>query len=699
MRSIFIAGWLALLHGTLEASLQPAINIRLEQPSYANGVLSTELGGVLEHKGLRIQARRIVYHHTLSGGPLSQLYAEGDLAVELNGRLFVGRSLEFDFLTREGTLELGKTQYGAWYLSGARILLHADGSFSVESAKITTCEQERQAISLAASKLLLREGRFHAENVRVKLFEWPLIWFPRLAATLKSLPRFPVHLKFSWRGPQGPMASMRYRLAGWSGGYAGLRIDYILRQGWGGALEVTHQSPDDNTRILSHNYVVTDTRLDCPIKQRRFRVEGLIKNRWLDRHSYTAIQWDKLSDPQMASDYPESYFDLQVPLRTEIFNTHTRENLLATLDARLRVNNFQSINQLLPAAHVVPQPQLLAPRGYLVASPIRLAFQDYQYAKGTLLRDFHSGRFAYTPSLGRSFRIKELILAPTLGFNGVVYSDSPNDQAEFVHQLLFDLDCRAPLARRYAGGLHRLEPYLHWQYSSGTGVPFQDQYLFDLRDGYQQLSILRSGIISHYRPCIGQLQQLRAELYADTFLVNSPYPQRTPKAFCNIEALGANLTANIFAGWDFVHGMVDTCNIRAGWTISDDAAVQLEYRHRSPWCWRKCNFDNYVLDCSVPPDSLVESPLSDRRSSALFSTFCRFTPSLATRIQAYANWDRITEPANYGSRFELFTLLQCNIMLKITAEFTNLENRFSISLALTNRSDSPRPLNPFKVIR
>ena len=629
------------------------------------------------------------------------LDASGDLAVESSGRLFVGESLSYDFLTHEGEIVDGRTQYGSWYLSGSRILLHADGSFEVFDAKLTTCEQAHGSLELAASKLLLlKGGTLSAQNLRVQVFDLPLVWFPALKAKLKSLPRFPVQYKFYWRGPQGPMASMRYRLISWTGGYLGLRLDYLIRKGWGGALEVTHVTPDDSTKILSRNYLATDSSLNCSCPERRFRVEGLLRTKWRDGRTTSYIQWDKLSDADMASDYPESYFDLQVPLRTEWYNTHTRNNFIVNFDGRLRVNNYQTVNQLLPALQVVPLPMRGGfGRGFLHA-PIRLAFQDYQYARCIPLPGFHSGRISFVPRMSWPMAAKGLLVTPSAGFRGVYYSDSPCEDPVWATQALANVDARYPLVRRFSLGEHRLEPYIHWDYSSAPGLPFNRQFLFDIQDGYHQLSILRLGTLSTWRPWRSDwISQWRANVYADAFLADSPYFDRIPKAFCELEGGGPRLSVNCLAGWDFVHRLVDTFNLTVGWTCNEDIAIKAELRHRSPWAWRKANWDSYVLDCSVSPDLLVDSPLSDRRTAALMQTFLRFTPTISARAQAYAIWGRPCEPATHGIRLDVFSLLSCNIMLKGTAEFTNLESRFAISLALTNTSQAPRPLNPFKVVR
>ncbi len=681
--------------------MRSPLDIRLNHPTLAHGVLTTESGGVLSQGDLRIQAERILYSHSLTSEPLSYLQAEGELAVEMGGRLFVGERLMYDFLSKEGEILCGRTQYGPWYLEGSRILLHADGSFEVFDARISTSESVRPLISLNASQLLLsRGGKMSAENLRVQLLHVPLMWFPKLKATLKNLPRFPVQFKFYWRGPQGPMASMRYRLASWKGGYLGLRLDYILRRGWGGAAELTHESPDKTTRILSRNYLVTDDSLNNPCKRKRFRVEGLIQTRWRDGHTSSYIQWDKLSDKAMASDYPESYFDLQVPMRSEFYNLHERESFLINFDGRLRLNNFQSINQLLPAGQLTLLPSWLSPAGGVVESVFRGAFQDYKYAVCTPVPGFSSGRVSYQPRVSLPIRAGIGTCVFSGGFNGVFYSDSPRREATWVAQGLFGTDLRFPLQRAYSRGLHRIEPFLQWNYTSSPGIRFSEQYLFDINDGFQQLSILRPGFSSEWIPwqSVG-MDRLRVSAYADAFLVNSPYSNPVPKAFLECSAVAPRLSLELFAGWDFVHSLVDTFNLQAGWTFNENLALKAEFRHRSPWAWRKADFDNYVLDCSVRPDSLVCSPLSDPRNAAMAQAFVRFTPRLSTRLQAYANWGRPCEPSNAGVRIDLFSLFQGNIMLKGTAEITNLESRFAINVALTNQSESPRPLNPFKVVR
>ncbi|MCB1106462.1 MAG: hypothetical protein KDK76_00020, partial [Chlamydiia bacterium] len=86
----------------LTASLCGAqeFTVDLKDPQYHHGVISTHNGGVITSPELRVQARHIVYTNRLEKGEtIHRLVAEGDLMLESGGHTYVGRRLEYDFVT------------------------------------------------------------------------------------------------------------------------------------------------------------------------------------------------------------------------------------------------------------------------------------------------------------------------------------------------------------------------------------------------------------------------------------------------------------------------------------------------------------------------------------------------------------------------------------------------------------------------
>src|SRR6185295_14936706 len=109
--------------------------IDLRNPTYRNGVIYTDEGGVVKGKDLRIQAREIEYTRKKDDGQeIHHIVASGDLMIQYKDRVFVGKRFEYDFMTNTGVVFEGKTFFSLWYISGERIELNADGTYEVENA-------------------------------------------------------------------------------------------------------------------------------------------------------------------------------------------------------------------------------------------------------------------------------------------------------------------------------------------------------------------------------------------------------------------------------------------------------------------------------------------------------------------------------------------------------------------------------------
>src|SRR5579883_1628302 len=109
--------------------------VNLKDPTFSKGSITTTQGGVIEAEDLRIQAKKIEYtNKTENGLPVKKVVAEGDLLLEYRNQAFVGRRLEYDFISKTGTVWNGRTSTEYWFLGGDEIELLSDGSFRILNA-------------------------------------------------------------------------------------------------------------------------------------------------------------------------------------------------------------------------------------------------------------------------------------------------------------------------------------------------------------------------------------------------------------------------------------------------------------------------------------------------------------------------------------------------------------------------------------
>ena len=117
--------------------------VNLKNPVYQNGVISTHSGGVISSPELRVQARHIIYtNRTEKGVTIHRVVAEGDLMLDSGGHTYVGRRLEYDFVTKTGVVYDGVTAIDLWFLGGEKIRLNSDRSFYLYNAFVTTSESK-----------------------------------------------------------------------------------------------------------------------------------------------------------------------------------------------------------------------------------------------------------------------------------------------------------------------------------------------------------------------------------------------------------------------------------------------------------------------------------------------------------------------------------------------------------------------------
>ncbi|MCB1082833.1 MAG: hypothetical protein KDK61_00850, partial [Simkania sp.] len=110
-----------LVFDTVFATDTTQFTVNLKNPIYKDGVISTDQGGVITSPELRIQARHIVYINKVEKGkPIHQVIAEGDLMLDNMGRIYIGRRLEYDFITKTGVVYEGATAVDLWFLGGEK---------------------------------------------------------------------------------------------------------------------------------------------------------------------------------------------------------------------------------------------------------------------------------------------------------------------------------------------------------------------------------------------------------------------------------------------------------------------------------------------------------------------------------------------------------------------------------------------------
>lgn len=659
--------------------------INLKDPQFSSGVLKTENGGVITAPDLRIQAQKIVYTNTtVDGYKVQKVVAEGNLMLIYNERVFVGNCLEFDLLRRTGTLIQGKTQVGIWYLGGDQIELCEDGTFYVYGGFVTTCDSQNNPWEIISDSIEIEKGYLMtARNVKIRLLKVPVFFFPIYKSNLKRFgPDAPVRYRLLYDKGLGPKISMRYRFISTETFNAFLRFDYrfkmgedrsFKRRGPGGALEADYKSLNGRTTFITRNYGALDKIFPDENGSTRYRFQGILKSRSEDARTKLHLQWDRLSDDRMVSDFPDKDFEVKTEKATYMLFSHYSENSFIQFGARPRINSFQTLNQEIPNSAFGIRPFELWRTGIISENYANASYLDYTFVKqlDSILRDRKAGRLETMNSIYRPITFNGVNATPRISLVGIFYSRSPDHQS--TEQLVFTYggDLSTSISKRFCNYKHTVEPYFSYLgYTRPQAAP-DNYFVFDIHDGYARLDQLRIGvrnlIFSNENSVF--LPSMNLDIYGYAFFGARSFEKMIPRFYADLNINKQNWALYGQLAYNFDHTILDTGNAHLLYTLNQSIAFGLEFRYRSKFYWRKAAHNNFVMDFDRPLDDLLISSLSDKRNTFLTKLHIRFSPRWNMQLQSFHGWNRKGEPSYSGTKVELYTMLNCNWQFRITYEY------------------------------
>ncbi|NGX39734.1 MAG: hypothetical protein KR126chlam1_01067 [Chlamydiae bacterium] len=670
--------------------------IHLKDPSYSNGIIKTEKGGVITAPGLRIQAKKISYISTSSDSEKTQkICAEEDLMMEYEGRIFVGERLEFDMLTRSGFLIDGRAGVSSWFMGGERIDLCPDKSFTVTCAFLTTSTWRRNPWEISAEEVTVCDGYLlTARDVQFKVMDVPIMWLPSYSSNLRARKDPPIRYRFLWDAGLGPRLSMRYRFLSTETFNAFARFDLRLALrdkkftlGPGGSLEGEYESKDKLTSFVTRNYGAYDKIFPDENGYTRYRFQGLLKSKSEDEKTRLHIQWDRLSDDRMVSDFRSSDFEINTKKATYAEFTHYESDAFTILNFRPQINSFQTLNQEIPYTAFGIRPFEIWNTGVIMENYASGSYLDYTFAKqlDDILKNRRSSRLETINSLYRPFTAGALTVTPRAGIVGIFYSQSPEHRARGQFLISYGADANARFSKQFARAKHTIIPYCDFDGYSRPRVPVDDYFVFDINDGYETLNQLRFGIRQLYFSNEHSifLPSLSLDLYSYAFWDARSFDQTVPKLFADLTINRPAHSLRTEFAWNIQENVLEYGNAELLWTLSSTFALGAEFRHRSKYWLRKAVQHNFVVDFARPLDELLRSPLSDQRNTLLTKVHLRLSPRWNMQLQTHHGWGRSGEPRYNGAKLDFYTMLTGQWQMKLTFEYMpNDPFRFSYSFKL-----------------
>ena len=621
------------------------VNVYLKDPTYKNGVVYTNCGGVIQNEDIRIQAESIQYFHRMEEGKMVQkIEAEGDLLIQYKGKVFVGSELEFDFGKMSGTIYDGKTFSSIWYVGGDKIQLCPDGNYRVTKAFVTTCENKESSWDLRASRVsVVKNEYFQAKKVRLRFFRWPKLWLPSFRVNLKRFKAPLFRYYINWN--KGPKVGFRYQLYSWEDLAFYGRLEYRWSKGWGGALESEYFPPDGLTTFTTRNYLGKDRLFNAEDVEQRYRVQGALHSKSRSGKTHTVLTWDKYSDVRMPGDFKSEDFDVNTALQTLFSIDHREKEILTALKVRPKVNPFESIKQDLPTLYAMTRPIEIRNTGILSTGFVQASYLNFDYSSQLTetLKSFHSPRAEIFEHLYRPIHLKAVTLTPYFLGRAIFYGTNSSHSAKCLGLLGYGAAAHMHGQKNYLRYKHVIEPYVEYSALTRPTVSPDDHFIFSIQDGYQKINQLEVGLrnLLFSQKRVNKEASFTANLYVNAFFSDPVIPQIVPRGYLWLAWTLPSVWLTLHNSYDFRNRVWNFSNSHLKWTVNENVALTFDLRYRSQYDWRKSDHENFILDVTRRQSELLASPLSDRRITLLSNLFVRINPFWELKFESHHGFYRL----------------------------------------------------------
>lgn len=660
-----------------ESFLHKKLTINLKNPSYSDGELSTKEGGVVEGENFRVQGKIINYIQKEKDKVLTHtISCENNLLLQWHNHVFTGEKFYYNFVTKTGVITQGKTVTSFCYISGEKIFLNSDGSYLIKNASLTTSENKNTPYALHLKEIKIsKDAVLNSSFIKINLNKF------RDTPVLKPY--------VAWDKSAGPKVGIRYQLFSREDFALYARAEYRKSFGFGGAIETEYLPTKSSTQFFTKNYLATDMVPNDPRKKRRYRIQGFFSTLSPSKKTEVEIIWDKFSDINMPNDFRTDDFEIEPAKKTQLYIFHKEPLYLTSLKIRPRVNLFESLRQDLPSVLFVSKPLCLPFLSIVNQNKLKFSYIDYVYSHNLIhpLSNQTGMRAQLSPSFYRSFYLGALHFTPLVQADGIIYSHTPKDNgAAFLGSLHYLLDTSIKFSRTYSKTFeHIFEPYVKCEGWTHPSLNLFKHFIYSIDDGYHFINELSFGVKNFFYDSQHKLKNSPnyfANLYVNAFLPKEAQRRVIPRLYADFEWNLPFLNFRIENGWNLIHKKYELFNAKAGITVNEDIAFQLEFRHRSKTCWRKSDPENFILDVTQPEKLLLNSPLSDRRNTFLTHFFFHLTPFWSCQIQSHHGWHRKNEKPYNEVKVDLHTTISSFWKIKLSYQHTEWDDRFSFGYEL-----------------
>jgi hypothetical protein len=652
------------------SSFGDGLDIQLQEAAYGDGTIKTEKGGIVKGKDFFLQAKIIEYTRTGEDKDfVHKLTAQGDLFLTYKGRPYKGDRAELDLTTGNLTVWKGITQSGIYYVGGKHIVVTGDGQKVLSDAYITTSENERNDWAITAkTATITKTSELQVQDATFYFVKMPLFWAPYFSTDLLHFEGDPFRYRVRWGGSEGLRFGISYLLNTGPVKNRAL-LDYSIKKGLGAGVRSIYRSADTPARFDALNYVAQGKGRTWD--SARYRFEGCYRDYFAGPNLKLKAMYDKLSDRQMKQDFADHAVSDVRPGLTQATVWKEEPNWKASLNGRVRINDFQTIKQELPLFGFNQRPVPLGASRYILHNTFSAGYLDYVYAHHTPhVRDFASTRTELAQSVYATFRPSPFAITPTIGYHLIQYSNSPQHDSKLQAVGVVGIGAKTRLVHSGTFGQQILEPYIREMSMTRPPVQANRTFIFDIEDGWAQINQVRCGLRHNwYFPCSseGFTPKLLSDLYVRQFFATK-YISHKPYGVSLLSTLDATpkVSYKLDTEWDTQNNLLDHVNVAMRRTISRSLAVVLEWRQRSSYAWRKLDAENFIVEAVRSPHRLKNSEMSDKRRTALITLCWSPTRTLDIDFTSYYGFRDVAPRRYMNYEINLTTLVRGALRITIS---------------------------------
>ncbi|ROT53810.1 hypothetical protein DU11_0367 [Chlamydia trachomatis] len=606
------------------------------------GIMDVEDGVLHIHDDLRLQANKAYVENRTDCG--IKIVAHGNVMVNYRGKILICDYLEYYEDTDSCLLTNGRCSLYPWFIGGSTITI-SPSSIIIHKGYISTSEGPQKHICLSGDYL-----KYSSDSVlsmgpsRLSICNTPVLLLPQISIMPMEIPKPPITFRGGSGGFLGSYLGVSYSPISKKHCSTTLFLDGFFKHGIGLGYNMRFSSQENPSNAINiKSYYAHRLAIDSSGAKDRYRLHGdftFSKERaHLAGEFHLSDSWETVVDI-----FPNN-FSLKNTGPTEVSLSWRDNNLFGKMTSSVKVNSFQNVKQELPQAILHHRPVRIRRSRIFLENRLEAGFLDFHFSSNIPGSNFSSWRFSSAHKVYRGLVLPIGTLTPSLSGTAIYYTRmlSPNAaHCQLSGSLSFDY--RVALQKEYRHARHIVEPFCSFLKTTRPVLSSDEPHIFSIKDAFHSINLLHVGLESkvlkkHSTPSYLKLWT--------TYIFDEPHAKDTfPKTACWFSLpLTLQNTLSLDAEWIWKKSRWDHLNVIWEWILNDNLGLTLEFLHRSKYGFIKCAKDNYTLDVSRSLDTLLASPLSDRRNLITGKLFVRPHPHWNYNLNLRYGWHRPDSPS------------------------------------------------------